>query len=161
MHQLGSGCITTEADVDSLIFDWGTIHMLSEERVTGSKSISFGSVVLAPGKGHIRHNHPDADEIIFFVSGEGDQMVEDHEPVRCTGGACVWIPKGVYHSTINRGDGPLHLVVAYVPAGSEAALRLDPAVKNCPCWGKSVNQNLWFCVGAPPRAPTPQPRTTR
>ena len=129
MFRSGDCYITTNADVDSLIFDWGTIHMLSDERVTGAKSISFGSVVLEPGKGHVRHNHPLADEIIYFVSGEGDQMVNDAEPVRCTAGACVWIPKGVYHSTINRGDGPLHLVVAYVPAGSEQALRDDPSVR--------------------------------
>lgn len=132
MYQAGDCFITTEADVDSLVFDWGTIHMLCEERVTGAKSVSFGTVVLEQGKGHIRHNHPDADEIIFFVSGEGDQMINDAEPQRCKAGACIWIPKGIYHSTINRGDGPLHLVVAYIPAGSEQALRQDPAVKIIP-----------------------------
>jgi oxalate decarboxylase/phosphoglucose isomerase-like protein (cupin superfamily) len=106
--------------------------MLSEDRVTGSKSISFGTVALQPGKGHIRHNHPDADEIIFFISGEGEQMVDDHAPVKCTGGACVFIPKGIYHSTVNTGSEPLQLVVAYVPAGSEAALREAPDVKIVP-----------------------------
>ncbi len=132
MEQLGQGCITTENDVDALVFDWGTIHMLCEERVTGAKSISFGTVLLEQGKGHIRHNHPDADEIIFFVSGEGDQMVDDNPPVRCSAGACVWVPKGVYHSTINRGEGSLFLVVAYIPAGSEQALRQDPNVQVIP-----------------------------
>ncbi len=132
MHQLGQGCITTASDVDTIVFDWGTIHFLCEERVTGAKSISFGTVVLEPGKGHIRHNHPDADEIIFFMSGEGDQMVDDHAPVRCSSGACVWIPKGVYHSTVNTGTGPLTVAVAYIPAGSEQALRHDPAVKIIP-----------------------------
>ncbi|MDX2139448.1 MAG: cupin domain-containing protein [Chloroflexota bacterium] len=132
MHKFGDGAITTGADVDKIVFDWGTIQMLCEERVTGAKSISFGTVVLEPGKGHVRHNHPDADEIIFFVSGEGDQMVNDGEPVRCTGGACVWIPKGMYHSTINRGTGALHLVVAYIPAGSEQALYQSPDVTIIP-----------------------------
>lgn len=132
MHQFGEGCITTGADVDKIVFDWGTIQMLCEERVTGAKSISFGTVVLEPGKGHVRHNHPDADEIIFFVSGEGDQMVNDAEPVRCAGGACVWIPKGMYHSTANRGSGPLHLVVAYIPAGAEQALYQSADVKIIP-----------------------------
>lgn len=137
MYTSGDCAITTGADVDSLVFDWGTIQMLCEERVTGAKSISFGSVVLEPGKGHVRHNHPDADEIIYFVSGEGDQMVNDDTPQRCKAGACIWIPKGVYHSTINRGDGPLHLVVAYVPAGSEQALREDPAVRVIPAGTKA------------------------
>lgn len=132
MHQFGDSCITNGNDVDSLVFDWGTIQMLCEERVTGAKSISFGTVILNPSKGHIRHNHPDADEIIFFVAGEGDQMINDGQPVRCKAGDCAFIAKGVYHSTINRGDGPLHLVVAYIPAGSEGALREDPNVKIIP-----------------------------
>jgi oxalate decarboxylase/phosphoglucose isomerase-like protein (cupin superfamily) len=132
MHQLGRGCITTEQDVDRIVFDWGTIHFLCEERVTGAKSISFGTVLLEPGKGHTRHNHPDADEIIFFVSGEGEQMVDDQPAVRCQGGACVWIPKDVYHSTINTGSGPLLLVVAYVPAGSEQVLYSMPDAKVIP-----------------------------
>ncbi|MDX2160035.1 MAG: cupin domain-containing protein [bacterium] len=132
MYKFGDGAITTGADVDTIVFDWGKIQMLSTARVTGSHSISFGTVVLEPGKGHIRHNHPDADEIIFFVSGEGDQMINDGEPVRCTGGACCWIPKGVYHSTVNRGSAPLHLVVAYIPAGAEQALYDAPDVQVIP-----------------------------
>ncbi|MDZ4763190.1 MAG: cupin domain-containing protein [Chloroflexota bacterium] len=132
MHKFGDATITTGADVDTIVFDWGKIQMLSTENVTGSKSISFGSVMLEPGKGHIRHNHPDADEIIYFVSGEGDQMLNDGDPVRCTAGACCWIPKGVYHSTINRGAGALHLVVAYIPAGSEQALYASPDVTIIP-----------------------------
>ena len=132
MQKFNDCTITYNNDVDSLVFDWGTIHMLSDERVTGSKSISFSTVALEQGKGHIRHNHPDADEIIYFVSGEGEQMVDDHPAVKCSGGACVWIPKAVYHSTINTGSSSLMLVVAYIPAGSEQALRLDPAVTIIP-----------------------------
>jgi oxalate decarboxylase/phosphoglucose isomerase-like protein (cupin superfamily) len=132
MHKFGDSYITTAADVDTIIFDWGKINMLSSEKATGSKSISFGTVVLEPGKGHIRHNHPDADEIIFYVSGEGDQMINDAEPVRCSAGYCCWIPKGVYHSTINRGSGALHLVVAYIPAGAELVLYQDPTVTVIP-----------------------------
>src|SRR5436189_1474625 len=106
MYHLGQGSITTEKDVDQLVFDWGQIHFLSDEKVTGSKSISFGAVVLEAGQGHTRHNHPDSDEIIYFISGEVEQMLDDNPAVKCTGGACVWIPKGVYHSTVNIGSNP-------------------------------------------------------
>ncbi len=132
MHRFGNCFVTTGDDVETLVFDWGKIQMLSTDALTGSKSISFGTVLLEPGKGHVRHNHPDADEIIFYISGEGDQMLDDGEPVRCKPGACCWIPKGVYHSTINRGEGVLTLVVAYIPAGSEMALREMPDVQILP-----------------------------
>lgn len=129
MKQIGTCSITRNEDVDDLVFDWGVIRMLSEERVTGATSFSFGYVELAEGQGHIRHNHPTADEIIYVISGEGDQMLDDVDTVRISAGDCVWIPKGVYHSTVNRGSDAMKLIVVYAPAGDEQALREDPTVK--------------------------------
>lgn len=129
MQDFGQGMITTEDDVDTLAFDWGTIHMLAEEDVTGGKSMSFGRVVLAPGKGHVRHNHPESDEIIYCMSGSGEQMINDEEPVALTPGDTCWIPMGVFHSTVNTSDtDPLELIVVYSPAGAEQALRNAPDV---------------------------------
>jgi oxalate decarboxylase/phosphoglucose isomerase-like protein (cupin superfamily) len=88
--------------------------------------------VLAKGKGHGRHNHPTSDEVIYVVSGEGDQMLDDAGTVRVKPGDCIWIPKGVYHSTVNRGDEPMVLLVVYAPVGAELALRDDPTVKITP-----------------------------
>jgi oxalate decarboxylase/phosphoglucose isomerase-like protein (cupin superfamily) len=82
MEKLGRGMIVYGDDVESLVFDWGTIKFLSEPEVTGVESFSFGMVVLAPGQGHERHNHPGVEEIIFVMSGEGEQMVDDQPPVQ-------------------------------------------------------------------------------
>ena len=57
MEKLGRGCIVYGDDVESLVFDWGTLKFLSEPEVTGAARFSFGMVVLAPGKGHESHNH--------------------------------------------------------------------------------------------------------
>ena len=129
MKEVGRCTVTRTDDVNTLAFDWGEIHMLSEENVTGAKSFSFGLVELAAGQGHVRHNHPDADEVIYVLSGEGEQMLDDKETVPVKTGDCIWIPKGVYHSTVNRGDEPMHLIVVYAPAGAEQALRDDPNVE--------------------------------
>ena len=132
MKKIGTCVVTRNEDVDKLAFDWGVIRMLSEEQVTGAKTFSFGFVELAEGKGHIRHNHPTADEIIYVLEGEGDQMLDDKDTVRVTAGDCIWIPMGVYHSTVNQGSGPMKLIVVYAPAGAEQALREDPAVTITP-----------------------------
>ena len=132
MKNFGACVVTRNEDVDDLVFDWGVIRMLSEESVTGARSFSFGYVELAEGKGHIRHNHPTADEIIYVLAGEGDQMLDDEDTVRVTAGDCIWIPKGIYHSTVNRGSGPMRLIVVYAPAGAEQALREDPTVQIVP-----------------------------
>ena len=83
MEKLGRGMIVYGDDVESLVFDWGTIKFLSEPEITGVESFSFGMVVLAPGQGHERHNHPGVEEIIFVMSGEGEQMVDHNHRFPC------------------------------------------------------------------------------
>jgi oxalate decarboxylase/phosphoglucose isomerase-like protein (cupin superfamily) len=126
MQKLGSGVITTTTDVDRVEFDWGTIHFLSEPVVTGANRFSFGIVKLAPGKGHERHNHPGSEEIIYVVSGEGEQMVDDRPAVTVGPGASIYIPADIYHSTVNTGKETLELIVVYSPAGPERLLREIP-----------------------------------
>lgn len=129
MQKLGSGYITSTQDVDRLEFDWGKIHFLSEPAVTDAKSFSFGVVDLAPGKGHARHNHPGSEEIIYVVSGRGEQMVDDQPPVKVAAGCSIYIPADIYHSTLNTGDKPMQLIVVYSPAGPERLLRDIPGCK--------------------------------
>ena len=117
-------------DVETQVFDWGTIKWLSEPRVTNAQQFSAGVVLLAPGKGHTRHNHPGVEEILYICSGQGVQMVEDEQgqPVRrpVVAGMMVHIPADVYHETINTGWEPLKLIAIYAPHGPEAVLRAMP-----------------------------------
>ena len=132
MQTFGDCKITYDNDVDTLAFDWGKIRILSNAETTNAQRFSFGTVELAPGKGHVRHNHPDADEVIYVVSGKGEQMLNDEDPVEVTPGACIYIPQGIFHSTVNTGDEPLHLIVVYAPAGAENVLRGAPDVEIIP-----------------------------
>ncbi len=127
----GGRCIEPD-EVETQVFDWGTIKWLSEPRVVGGATrFSTGVVVLAPGKGHTRHNHPGVEEILYVIAGEGEQMVEDAsgQPVRrrVRPGVLVHIPPDVYHETINTGWKPLELLAVYCPAGPEALLRQTAA----------------------------------
>lgn len=109
--------------VETQVFPWGTIKWLSEPRVTNAQNFSMGVVLLNPGKGHARHNHPGVEEILYVVSGEGEQMIND-EPARpIRAGMCIHIPADVYHSTINTGWEALKLIAVYSPHGPEALLR--------------------------------------
>jgi oxalate decarboxylase/phosphoglucose isomerase-like protein (cupin superfamily) len=132
MQRLGSGVITTTRDVDRVEFDWGKIHFLSEPVVTNAVRFSFGVVELAQGKGHARHNHPGSEEIIYVVSGEGEQMVDDKPPVKVGPGVSIYIPADIYHSTVNTGTETMKLIVVYSPAGPERLLREIPGAKVTP-----------------------------
>ena len=136
MTEIVGGKFVDPDEVETQVFDWGSIKWLSEPRVTGTDRFTAGVVILEPGKGHTRHNHPGVEEILYIVSGEGDQMVEVPDgagawrPERRTvrSGMLVHIPADVYHETINTGWEPLKLVAIYAPPGPEAILR---AMEEC------------------------------
>ncbi len=106
-------------------YDWGIIKWL----VTPDKDNAdhtLGEVVVRPGLGHDRHNHPNAEEVLYFLSGTGLQMVDDGEPFEVHAGDVLYIPKGVFHSTKNIGWEPMRVLALYNPGGSEKGLRELP-----------------------------------
>lgn len=124
--------------VDTFAFDWGRLALTVGPEVNGAARFSGGVVDLEKGQGHARHNHPGAEEIIFVVSGTGEQMVEDESgnPVvhQVRPGCTIYVPESRYHSTLNTGEGPMRLFVVYAPAGPEEALRELPDFRLVPAW---------------------------
>jgi len=129
VDKLGKGAVVRPTDVETLVYDWGTIRLLSEPNLTGAKKMTCGLVELAPGSGHSRHNHPGTEDIIYCISGHGEQMVDDAGTVKVGPGASIFVPTGAYHSTLNTGKRTMRLLVVYCPTGAEKALRAIPGVK--------------------------------
>jgi oxalate decarboxylase/phosphoglucose isomerase-like protein (cupin superfamily) len=111
------------AALPTMTFDWGVIKPLVAVDNTEKPDVSLMHVVLLPGQGHERHNHPTSDEILYFLAGTGEQMVDDDQTFPVAAGQAVWIPKGAFHSTVNTGWDPLVLLAVYAPAGAEDALK--------------------------------------
>ena len=120
------------ATLPTMTFDWGVIKPLVATDNTEDAAVSMMHVILLPGKGHERHNHPDADEILYILAGEGDQMVDDGEPFAVRPGQTVFIPKGAFHSTLNTGYEPMVILAIYAPAGAEQVLKTLPDYREVP-----------------------------
>ena len=122
--------------VDNFGFDWGRLALTVGPKVNGAKNFSAGVVFVPPGKGHERHNHPGAEEIIFILEGVGEQMVEDEagNPVtkEVSSGCSVFIPESRFHSTFNTGAAEMKIFVVYSPAGPEEMLRELPNFRIIP-----------------------------
>ncbi|TMR97902.1 cupin domain-containing protein [Nonomuraea basaltis] len=116
-------------NVPTMAFDWGSIKWFVTPSAIPGASSTLGEVIVNPGKGHARHNHPNAEEIIYVISGEGRQMVDDGEEFTIKEGDTVHIPIGAYHSTYNTTWRPLRLIVTYTPGGEEKALEAAPDLK--------------------------------
>jgi oxalate decarboxylase/phosphoglucose isomerase-like protein (cupin superfamily) len=104
-------------------FDWGSIKWFVSPDATEGAGLTFGEVVLLPGMGHDRHNHPESEEVLYVLSGEGEQMVDDREPFPVKAGDTIYVPAAVFHSTRNTGWAPMRLLAVYNPGGAENALR--------------------------------------
>ena len=121
-------------------FDWGQIKFLCEPRLCNAEHLTVGHVKLAAGQGHMRHNHPGSEEVLFILAGEGEQMVEtDLEenggeprffPVKA--GDLVHIPASVFHQTVNTGAATLELLAVYSPCGPEDVIRALPDHQQLP-----------------------------
>ena len=103
-------------------FDWGAIKWFVTPELTEGAGITFGEVVLQPGRGHDRHNHHESEEILYVLSGEGEQMLDDREPFAVKPGDTIYVPTGVFHSTRNTGWEPMRLLALYNPGGPEKVL---------------------------------------
>jgi oxalate decarboxylase/phosphoglucose isomerase-like protein (cupin superfamily) len=105
--------------------DWGVLKWLVSPDNTPGAGITFGEVLLLPGKGHDRHNHPDAEEVLYVLSGEGQQMLDDggERWFAVSAGDTIYVPQGMFHATINSGWQPIRLLAIYSPGGAERVLR--------------------------------------
>ena len=111
----------TSEDVSTQLFDWGTLKWMASPAVNGCERFSAGVVQLAPGDGHDLHTHPESDEILYVISGEGEQTVEG-DTREISAGDMIFIPEAVEHGTINTGWETLTLLAVYAPPGPEAEL---------------------------------------
>ena len=66
--------------------------MAGEPGPESGAKLTFGEVILLPGQGHVRHNHPTAEEILYVLSGTGEQMVDDKPPFAVHPGDTIYIP---------------------------------------------------------------------
>ena len=120
-------------EVESIVSDWVVGKILSEPAITGVSSMSAVSIYFDPGQGHTRHQHADADQLIFVISGEAEMMIEftegqpEYRSIRA--GDLVTIPKNAFHSTMNNSWEPVKILAVYSPAGVESGMRSAASFK--------------------------------
>lgn len=114
-----------QIDKDSratMTFEWGSVKWYVQPDTVEGATLTFGEVVLNPGRGHDRHKHDTAEEVLYVLSGTGLQMLNDEEPFRVHPGDVVYVPQGMWHSTLNTDWTPMRLIALYNPGGTEERL---------------------------------------
>ncbi|SRR6056297_587002 len=71
-------------------------------------------MTIQPGEEIGAETHEGHDQVLFFVDGEGEAVL-DGESSTVSAGDLSFVHAGVHHNFINTGSEPLRIVTAYSP----------------------------------------------
>jgi quercetin dioxygenase-like cupin family protein len=97
-----------------------TIELLLEP--PGAGAAYLGRAVFLPGARAPEHRHPESEELIYVLSGQGTMTMRD-TTLAVEKGMAVRIPAGVPHSFTVEGEEPMEVVQVYNPGGPEQRFR--------------------------------------
>ncbi len=92
--------------------------------VTQKAGTYMVTVKVPPGSGHDFHRHPEMHEIIYILSGQAEQWVED-EKQQLGPGDAVYIDTNVVHAIFNTGDQELSFLAILSPSAGWEAGTID------------------------------------
>jgi quercetin dioxygenase-like cupin family protein len=104
--------VMTKPDQEGLI-----VRNVVNRNDTGARKIILLSSEFPPGKVHLLHRHPNAEQIMYVLEGSCLALSEG-EPVRLNEGDAVFIAQGEWHGVRNDTDRPAVTLVIYAGAGS-------------------------------------------
>ena len=98
--------------------DGSAIRELAGPSWTPARNQSLAEATLEPGGETAEHHHPRAEELYYFVAGQGRMRLGGRE-ADVGAGDCVVIPPGTNHKLWNTGPGRLVLLCCCAPAYSD------------------------------------------
>ena len=105
--------VMTKPDQEGLI-----VRNVVNKDATGARRIILLSSELPPGKVHLLHRHPNAEQIMYVLEGSC-LAVSEGERVRLKEGDAVFIAQGEWHGVRNdSSDQPAVTLVIYAGAGT-------------------------------------------
>jgi quercetin dioxygenase-like cupin family protein len=107
-----SAQVMTKPDQEALIVR----NVINKNDVEARKIILLSSE-LPPGKVHLLHRHPNAEQIMYVLEGSCLALSEG-EPARLNEGDAVFIAQGEWHGIRNDTDQPAITLVICAGAGT-------------------------------------------
>ena len=111
------------AEIEREEHDWGTFAAVSSP-ADGAERIMTVEAVFLPGKCHDFHRHPNQEEVIYVLSGQLEQWVEEERCLLGPGDAVV-IPAAVVHASYNESDRPVKILAVLSPCVGEDGYEVE------------------------------------
>ncbi len=92
--------------------DWGTLQWVCSEKVMPGAVQTVGLASIFPGKHNPVHYHPNCEEVLHVLSGQGLHSC-DGRSIALKAGMTIRVPAGVKHNMVNTGTETLRMLVSF------------------------------------------------
>ena len=93
-----------------------------------SESLVFVRAKFTAGGSHAFHSHPEMDEIIYLLSGEMVQWVEQEKRLLKAGDS-AYIPRGVVHGCYNQSGADCEFLAILTPSKIQGPFSVDHSME--------------------------------
>jgi quercetin dioxygenase-like cupin family protein len=104
---------------------WGTLQWVCNAKLMPGAQQTVGLATILPGKSNPIHFHPNCEEILHVLSGQGIHSI-DGRTVALKAGMTIRVPAGAKHNLVNTGTEPLKTVVSF-SSGDRKTVFLEQA----------------------------------
>jgi quercetin dioxygenase-like cupin family protein len=122
----------TASDCEVEELPWGPHEWMCRPGLVEAEKLLLVRVSMPPGKSHQFHRHPAMEEIIYVISGQGEQWVEQEKRV-LGAGEMAHIPVDVVHGTYNPFEETLVFLAILSPAIFEGPALIDVCTESPWC----------------------------
>jgi mannose-6-phosphate isomerase-like protein (cupin superfamily) len=91
---------------------WGTLQWVCNEKLMPGSAQTVGLATILPGKQNPVHYHPNCEEVLYVLSGQGLQSY-DGRTIQLKAGMTIRIPAKVRHNMVNTGTETLRTLVSF------------------------------------------------
>ena len=92
--------------------EWGTLQWVCNGKLMPGAEQTIGLATILAGKQNPVHYHPNCEEVLYVLSGQGFQSYDGHT-VLLKAGMSIRIPPNVKHNLANTGNEPLRTLVSF------------------------------------------------
>jgi mannose-6-phosphate isomerase-like protein (cupin superfamily) len=121
------GKVTDAAQLPIEKSAWGTLQWVCNEKLMPGSAQTVGLATILPGRSNPVHFHPNCEEVLYVLSGEGTHSY-DGRTVDLRAGMTIRIPAKVKHNLVNTGTEPLRTLVSFSAGNRQTVfLGTEPA----------------------------------
>ena len=107
-----SGTVSDAAQLPVEESAWGTLQWVCNEKLMPGSAQTVGLATILPGKWNPVHYHPNCEEVLYVIAGQGLHSY-DGRTIPLKAGMTIRIPAKVKHNLVNTGTETLRTLVSF------------------------------------------------